>query len=202
MKRAFLVPLFLLLLSVGPRAADWGGTVKLLESSVLFVETEEGYCTAFVIDTTRKYVLTAAHCKGKEIWVDHVVGKLVFYDSKKDLMVLKVDELDPTRQALKLAAEDPKIGDEVMSMGYGMALDRPMFRKAMVSDTALTIPEGGVGGPFIATDATFVGGQSGGPVVDHAGNIVMIVQRGSSTTGIGVGASIIRERVGRFFAAK
>jgi S1-C subfamily serine protease len=58
-----------------------------------------------------------------------------------------------------------------------------------------------VGGPFISTDASFVGGQSGGPVVDINGNVVSIVQRGDDgTTGMGVGVEIIRERMGRFFA--
>lgn len=56
------------------------------------------------------------------------------------------------------------------------------------------------GGPFISTDSPFVGGQSGGPVVDDEGAVVMIVQRGDGgTTGLGVGAETIKRCVGRFF---
>jgi S1-C subfamily serine protease len=117
-------------------------------------------------------------------------------------MILEVKDLDPAREALKLAAGDPDIGQEVMSAGYGYALERPFFRKAMVSDNAVMIPEGGIGGPFIGVDSGFIGGQSGGPVVDINGDVVSIVQRASDKLGIGVGASVIRARMGRFWAQK
>jgi len=117
-------------------------------------------------------------------------------------MVVEVKELDPAKEALVLAASNPGIGDEVMSIGYGYGLERPFFRKAMVSDNAVMIPESGIGGPFIGVDSGFIGGQSGGPVVNRAGEVVSIVQRASDKLGIGVGADIIRERVGRFFPAK
>ncbi len=53
-----------------------------------------------------------------------------------------------------------------------------------------------------STDSPFVGGQSGGPVVNAAGELVLIVQRGDGgTTGLGVGVETIRARVGRFFSA-
>lgn len=183
-------------------ASDWTGKIEQALKSVVFIETDEGTCTGFVVDVTRKYVQTAAHCDGDKVWIDRVVAKIVSKDTKKDLAVFEVKDLDPTRPALKLAVKDPEIGQEVMSIGYGMGLERPLFRKAMVSDTALTIPEGNIGGPFIALDSAFVGGQSGGPVINHEGEVVMIVQRASGTTGIGVAASIIRERVGRFWGSK
>lgn len=179
-------------------AADWSATIKQVEKSVLFMEIG---CTAFVIDATRKYVLTAAHCEdeGKEIWVDRVRATVVAKDGKKDLMVLEVKHLDPSRPALQLAPANPVRGQELMAVGYGYALERMFFRMTHVADDAVMIPE--IGGPFIGTDTAFVGGQSGGPVVDFDGRVVMIVQRASETVGIGVGADVIRERVGRFFAA-
>lgn len=186
-------------------ATDWSVVIAALEKSIVWVEVgNEGACTGFVIDAARHYVMTAAHCAPSEhdvLWVDRVPAKVISKDTKKDLLVVEVKDLDPIHPALKLAAKNPVLGQELMSAGFGYALERPFFRQAHVQDDALTIPSNGVGGPYISTDAPFVGGQSGGPVVNVAGEVVMIVQRGDNgTTGMGVGVEIIRERMGRFFA--
>ncbi len=203
MRRAF-ISLFLLvsLLPVGLLADQWQDTVHKVEKSVVYIENEEGACTGFVINSEKKYVMTAAHCIGKEIWVDRVVGEVVALDSKKDLMILGVKNLDPDKTALKLAAKNPEIRQDVMSVGFGYALERPQFRAAVVSDNAMVVDQG-IGGPFVAVNASYTPGQSGGPVVDVNGDIVSIVQRGDGgTLGIGVGVETIRERMGRFFGAK
>lgn len=204
MRRVLVSYVLLFMFLVAPaRATDWSAVIRDVEKSLVFVEVgNEGSCTGFVIDQVRHYVLTAAHCEPSEhsiLWVDRVIGKIISKDSKKDLMVVEVKELDPTRPALKLAASNPTRGLEVMSAGYGLGLERPFFRLSHVQDDATTIPEGGIGGPYISVDAGFVPGQSGGPVVNAAGEILLIVQRGSNTLGLGVGADIIRERMGRFF---
>jgi S1-C subfamily serine protease len=180
-------------------ANDWSEVIKRTEKSVVYLETG---CTAWVIDVARHYVLTAAHCeaeKGDVQWVDRVAARPVSKDVKKDLLVLEVHDLDPARPALRLAEHNPDRGEDIMSVGYGMALERPFFRQAHVQDDQ-TVVDAGIGGPFISLDSAFVGGQSGGPVVNRAGEVVMIVQRASNTVGIGVGAETIRERMGRFFA--
>lgn len=184
-------------------ASDWSGVVKQVERSVVWVNVgDAGGCTAFVINQEKHYLLTAAHCAPNEhevLWVDSVQAKVIFYDKKRDLMVVQADNLDPTRPAMKLAATNPAIGQDVMSIGFGFALERPFFRQAHIQDDKMALP-GVDGGPFVSTDSAFVGGQSGGPVVNAAGEVVLIVQRGDSgTTGLGVGAETIRERVGRFF---
>lgn len=179
----------------------WPGVVKKVEPAIVSVENADGACTGFVIDTARKYVLTAAHCDGKELYADRVSASVVSKDTHKDLLVLKVAELDPGRTALKLAETNPAVMEQVVSVGYGYALERMFYRSARITDTAVMIPEQGIGGPFIGTDAPFIGGQSGGPIVNVSGAVVAIVQRSDgSALGIGVGAEIIKERVGRFFA--
>lgn len=199
--RVLIAALLASLFAVSMHATDWADVVKKVEASVVFVESGEGSCTGFVIDQARKYVMTAAHCEagaGQTLWVDRVQARVVSKDSKKDLLVVAAPDLDPARPALRLASANPARGSEVMSVGYGYALERPFFRQAHVQDDQMMIPE--VGGPFISTDQSFVPGQSGGPVVNGAGEIVLIVQRGDGgTTGLGVGAEIIRERMGRFF---
>ena len=206
MKRMLIAYMCTLLVVVMPAtlsAEDWADVIKALDKSIAFVTGESGSCTAFVINTEKKYLLTAAHCFQKEIWVDRVAAKVISLDTKKDLMVLYAENLDPTRVALKLAAKNPERGQAVMSAGFGYALERPFFRQANVQDDQFMLPEQGVGGPYISVDSPFVGGQSGGPVVNIAGEVVCIVQRGDGgTTGLGVGAEIILERMGRFFGTK
>jgi S1-C subfamily serine protease len=197
--RALALLLVLLATALPGAAADWAAVIKQVERSLVFIETDESACTGFVINAEKRYVLTAAHCDGKSLWADSVKAEVIFKDTKKDLLVLEVKYL-ADRPALRLAAKNPSRGEEVMSAGFGYALERPFFRKANVQDDQLTIPEAGIGGPYVSTDAPFVAGQSGGPVVNLQGEVVAIVQRGDSgTTGIGVGAEIIRARTGRFW---
>jgi S1-C subfamily serine protease len=186
-------------------AADWAALAAPLNKSVVYIETKGGSCTGFVINAhaTNKdredvdYILTAAHCNGAEMYADQTAAKVLWLDTKKDLMVLEVSDLN--RPALKLAKDNPKIGDEVASFGYGWGLERPMFRTAHVSDDDTYIPEDGIGGPFIVIDAQFVSGQSGGPVINLAGEVALIVQRGGSGVGIGVGAETIRNKTGKYW---
>lgn len=201
--KPLLIVVLGLSLMVPLQAADWSDVVKQVEKSIVYLEGSSGSCTAWVINVEKHYLLTAAHCDQESIWVDRVKATVIAKDTKKDLMVLEAKELDPARPALKLAAKNPGRGQEVMSAGYGYALERPFFRKASVQDDQLMIPEAGIGGPYISTDASFVPGQSGGPVVNIDGEAVAIVQRGDGgTTGLGVGAELIRTLMGRFFSAK
>jgi S1-C subfamily serine protease len=183
---------------------DWSAVVDLLTKSTVYLETKAGGgCTGFVINSlerekqTKTILLSAAHCDGDGLYADQTPAKVLFKDTKKDLMVLEVDDLE--RPALKLATRDPKVGELVASYGYGYALERPMFRVAHISDDKTYIHEDNVGGPFFVLDAAFVGGQSGGPVVNAAGDVVMIVQRASDRVGLGVGADIIKQKTGRFW---
>lgn len=207
MKRVALV--FMILIATMAYGNDWSKVADILTKSVVYVNSNDGSCSGFVINAhvnagisdkgnrEKNYILTAAHCNGKELYADHVPATIVYLDPQKDLMVLEVSDLN--RSALKLAMANPKIGDSVASYGYGFGLERALFRTATISDDKLYIPEDNIGGPFIVTDAAFVGGQSGGPVVDLAGDVVLIVQRGGQGVGIGVGAEILRTQVGRYF---
>lgn len=186
-------------------SADWTSIADTLSKSVVYLENKHGSCTGFVVNSDAKgkdkedvdYILTAAHCDGKDLYADQTATRTLWKDTKKDLMVLEVANLD--RPALRIARDNPKIGDEVASYGFGWGLERPMFRTAHVSDDNTYIPEDGIGGPFIVIDAAFVSGQSGGPVVNHAGEVVLMVQRGGGGVGIGVGAETMRGKAGRYF---
>ena len=183
-------------------ASEWAATAAKLRESIVFVQIgEAGSCTGFVVDNERDYVLTAAHCdtKGEDLYVDLAPAKIVAKDTKNDLMVLKVEGID--RPALKLAKANPKVGDAVASYGFGFGFEQPLFRQAHVSAVDVNITGGGGVGNYVGLDANFIPGQSGGPVVNPANEVVLIVQLGSSAgVGLGVGADTIREKVGRYFS--
>lgn len=199
---SLLLAASVLLSQVSVLADAWQNAVKKAESSVVYIELGEGACTGFVINQEKHYVMSAAHCYGDKIWVDRVRAEVLSIDTKQDLMVLVVKDIDPEKTALSLAAKNPEIRQDVMSVGFGYALERPQFRSTTVSDNAL-VADGGIGGPFVAVSGSYTPGQSGGPVVDINGDVVSIVQRGDGgTLGLGVGAEMIKARMGRFFAAK
>lgn len=182
-------------------AADWTSVAPQVRDSIVEIQVgDEGACTGFVIDNDRDLVLTAAHCDpgpDQQLFADLRPASVKAKDDKNDLLVLEVKGID--RPALRLAKDDPKIGEEVASYGYGYALENPMFRVAHVSVEDISINRS----RYIMLDIDFVPGQSGGPVVNAAGDVVMIVQMGDGhAVGIGIGAERIDDRVGRFFSKK
>ena len=118
---------------------------------------------------------------------------------KSALMVLFVEDID--RPALKLAKHDPEIGEEIASYGFGWALEKPLFRVAHVSVDGVSL-EGYERAQRYGIDASFVGGQSGGPVFNPLGEVVMIVQLGNDQAGFGVGAEVLEDKVGKYFTKK
>jgi S1-C subfamily serine protease len=190
--------------AVPVQTVGWSAVAERVQKSIVFVETKNGRCTGFVVHSDRRskdgepvdLVLTAAHCDGPELLADQRPATVVNKNEKKDLLVLEVE--DTERPFLQVAKSDPKQGDEVVSYGFGYGLDRPMLRRSMISDDKTYIPEGGIGGPLMATDISFVPGMSGGPVVNEKGEVVMMVQMGTSMVGFGVGAETIRDKVGRY----
>jgi S1-C subfamily serine protease len=201
-----MLGIIILGLGAAPHAADWPALVKALEKSVVTIERNDAgvSCTGFIINSRAKdkddddvdYVLTAAHCEAAKLWADQSVATIIAKNKEKDLIVLSIEDSD--RPALKLAKENPKVGDEAASFGYGYGLERPLFRLTHISAETY-IPYDGIGGPLFMTDATFVPGQSGGCVVNAAGEVVMMVQMGTNSVGMGVGADTLRQKVGKYW---
>lgn len=191
-----LTSIFLTPPSVLYAFSDWTSVSEKLAKSVVFIESKSGTCTGFVIDSARKYVMTVAHCDGPELYADQGRTKIIAKDIKKDLMVLHVEDLD--RPAVTLAKDDPKVGTEVVSYGFGYGFERPMLRITHIADNQTFIPDF-EGGPYLIYDSAFVTGQSGGPVVNSLGLVVGIVKGTSPTMGIGLGAEAIKSKMGRYF---
>ena len=211
MKR-LLVTLLAFALAAGPvwaqTANTWTAVADAVRNSTVFVQVgSQGSCSGFIINDKAKggknhdedvdYILTAAHCDGRDLYAGQRPATVKAKDIKKDLLVLEVEDLD--RPALRFAKKDPLPGEEVASFGYGYGLEEPMFRVANIANDKIYIPYEGIGGPLIAINSTFVPGQSGGPVLNHNIEVVMIVQLGTTIVGFGVGAETIRDKVGRYF---
>ena len=195
MKRVVLAVIALMVATPAFAQTDWSPIAAKLRQSIVEVANSDGSCTGFVIDDVRDLVLTAAHCDGTDLYADSMPAKVRAKNDKADLMVLFVEGLD--RPALTLAKNDPKVGAEVASYGYGFALEQPLFRVAHISAANVNVGQT----HYLVVDTTFVSGQSGGPVVNAAGEVVLIVQLGNPQgVGLGVGAEIIDDKVGRFFA--
>jgi S1-C subfamily serine protease len=165
-----------------------------LSKSVVYLESDEGSCTGAVVNQAEKFILSAAHCDGPGLLADDEPVKIVAKNRKHDWMIFTIEHLD--RPQVLLATKDPVMGEEVGSLGYGLGLERPMFRVGHISDTEMRIPD--LTGVFIAIDAPFVGGQSGGPVINIAGELVILVQRANPQMGIGMGAEQLRKRIGKY----
>lgn len=175
----------------------WANIAARIRESIVYIETDEGSCSGLVIDNARDYVLTAAHCDGKNLVADMTPAKVKAKDRKSDLMVLYVEDIDLPALALASGAQ-AQIGEEVASFGYGWALDRPMFRIGHISDTSANLPDI-EGGPFVLIDAAFVSGQSGCPVVNKNGEVVSLVIRTSDRVGVGQRLEKMRDTVGKYF---
>lgn len=214
MKR-MCVALLAFALAAGPVAAQttntWTAVADMVRRSTVYVQVgQQGSCTGFIINDAAKggrnktedvdFILTAAHCDGNDLFAAQRPTVVKAKDVQKDLLVLEVEDLD--RPALRLARRNPEAGEEVASFGYGYGLEDPMFRVANISNDRIYIPYDGIGGPLLALNASFVPGQSGGPVVNHAGEVVMVVQMGTPIVGFGVGAEVVRDKVGRYFGTK
>lgn len=147
-----------------------------------------------VITTSDGEVLTNAHVVegATEIRV-RLAGEteprpatLLAADAGNDLALLRIagDNFTP---AVFADPESIRIGDEVVAIGFALDLDGgPSVTRGIVSalDRTLGLSDGALDG-LIQTDAAISSGNSGGPLVNAAGEVVGIntaVARGDATT--------------------
>jgi len=142
-------------------------------------ETHTYGCTAFSIDT-RKW-MTAAHCVGDEMKIDGHPAMVIAQDKTLDLAVLVADYVKP---ALHFRAKPLHRQEEVVALGYGYSWKYPTITHHFVMILHFSPNEDIYPGVWYSTG--FIGGMSGGVVLDLNGMVVGIVQRGDSQVGYGV----------------
>lgn len=144
-------------------------------------------CTGEVIALNR--VLTAGHCIGERILADGVPIKGVLAsDAYYDLALLDVSTQKPF---LTFRDEPVQRFEKVSALGYAFG-----FTQISVLDERVflvnAIPPDSGNLPKILVQPGYIGGMSGGPVVDANGQMVGIVQQTGDNIGLGVGVLIIR----------
>jgi S1-C subfamily serine protease len=112
-----------------------------------------------------------------------------------DLALLRV-EAEGLTAATLAAADDIRVGDEVVAIGYALDLDgNPTVTTGIVSalDRALELNQGVLGG-LIQTDASISSGNSGGPLVNAAGEVIgintLVAEDPAGATANGLGFAV------------
>jgi serine protease Do len=154
--------------------------------------------SGFIIDTTKGYIVTNNHVirDASEIRVtlhDNTTldAKVVGYDEKTDLAVLKVDPAKGKLVAASFGNSDiMRVGDWVLAIGNPFGLGGTVTA-GIISARARDINSGPYD-DYIQTDASINRGNSGGPMFNTRGDIIGINTAIFSPSGgsVGIGFAI------------
>ena len=183
-----LVPViaFLSLFHFHPRTETM---LDRVHASVIRMTTElpqgSEVCIGFVVATKR--VLTANHCVGEHMTADGIAITNPQQDEFYDLALFTVDTDKPT-----LTIRDKPVVrfEQLVGVGYAFGWTRAL--DTQVTPLLIDYRPYANWAPGMFVRGGYVGGMSGGPVVDRDGQVVGIIQRSNDGVGFGVGALIIR----------
>jgi putative serine protease PepD len=169
-------------------------SVVTISSDISTGSSSGGATGTGVVLTTNGEILTNAHVVegATEVRVrfagetEPVTAEVLASDEGNDLALLKVTARNLT-PATFAAPDSVRVGDEVVAIGYALALDGgPSVTVGIVSALKRTIvTESGALNSLIQTDAAISSGNSGGPLANMRGEVVGIntaVARGGATS--------------------
>ena len=156
-----------------PSLAD---VVERVGESVVRIVTDTGTGSGFVIESSG-YILTNAHVVGRNEEVTVVFngrfefpGIVIGMDEELDLAVVKVEIANPLQTLELINSDTVRPGEEVIVLGFplGLALgaELSVTRGIVSSKRTFGINE------YLQTDAAVNPGNSGGPVINAAGQVV------------------------------
>ena len=192
-------------------ALDVAGVVAKAEPSVVSIQAGVGRGTASgtgVILTSDGDVLTNAHVVAGATTVRvTLVGEsqprtatVVGADDAADLALLHITGASGLPAATLGKSADVAVGDDVVAIGNALALrGGPTVTRGIVSalDRSLQSRSGTITG-LIQTDASISSGNSGGPLVNAAGDVIgintAVAAGGGSTAAENIGFAIAVDR--------
>lgn len=142
-------------------------------------------CTGFQIAPDK--IMTAAHCLGDDMKADGQPVKILAGDKYFDLALL---EGGSNRPILQFRDKEVERWEALKSLGYGYGWNRLTVLDNKVILTRYKVVEDGPVG--IVVQGGYIGGMSGGPLVDLSGKVVGVVQRSNNQIGYSVGSTIIK----------
>ena len=158
-------------------------------------EDADGHvCTGSMVG--RHLVLTAAHCIYQDLQIDdQPIRGVLRLDRFFDLALVDARIEKPS---IELRSSGPELYEPLTALGYAhgwhklTALHEMPYLVNFTPDYGpeLTLP------PGVFVQGGYIGGMSGGPVVDAQGKMVSIVQRAGELSGYGVGVETIRVFLG------
>lgn len=151
-----------------------------------------------VIVTEDGYILTNSHVvsngeaeKIQVIFSDgtSVEGEVLWNDSTLDLAIVKADATGLT--PVEIGSSDlVRVGDKAIAIGNPLGMDlQSTLTSGYISglERSISLPDGGVMSGIIQTDAAINKGNSGGALLNSAGQLIGIntAKAGGSASGIG-----------------
>jgi serine protease Do len=181
--------------SLDSASIDVAAVLDAVEASVVSIDTViqysqgpfqgegEGAGTGVVFDATAGYILTNAHVVEGATSITVTVGDgtartatLVASDTDRDIAVLQVSDTSALVAAPMGDSAAAAVGDPVVAIGNALALEGGMtVTQGIVSalDRSIDTETGSLSG-LIQTDAAISSGNSGGALVNAAGQVIGI----------------------------
>ncbi len=168
---------------------------QLSDIDYFLSEDKGGHCTGVQVGI--RWILTAEHClppqdSSVDVTANGNVVRIIKRDASLDLALLETSE-STTVPIMEIRKSPPRLGEEIAAVGLGMApgSDAEIVPPLVLRRSIARIGSNG----YIYTDGTFIGGMSGGPVVDAEGKLIGLVRQGWDKLNIGgvIPASAIRK---------
>lgn len=172
---------------------------EMMRDTFAWIDRTQGVnaiCTAFSIDEKYGYWMTANHCVGKDETIDLTPAVTVWADPDNDVAILRSSLHKP---ALAPSPVGVRRGLPAAGFGYGYGHTVPMMRSGHVSIADTTL--GGLQGRWTLMDFSFIGGMSGGPVVDDHGRVISLCQMSNEQVGIGRPLTLLLELTQVYWSA-